>query len=274
MFPILANEQLSEKVFKIRVQAPKVAKKCQPGQFFMVRADENSERVPFTFSDWDREEGWFEFIFMVVGKTSRKLSLYKAGESFKDISGPLGNPSELTPERWVVLGGGVGLAVAYPLARELCKVGAEVSVIMGARTKDLLILEDEIRALPLKNLFITTDDGSAGEQGVVTVPLARLAEAGEVDRGMAIGPVPMMKFSVLTAKQYDLPMHVSLNPIMVDGTGMCGSCRCEVDGKTRFACIDGPDFDGYEVNWDEMSQRQRTYSAEEQESAQLFEEGL
>ncbi len=271
MFKILKKTRFSEKVFEFRVEAPRMARKARAGQFLMVRADETGERVPFTFANWNPEEGWIEFIFMVVGKTTRCLSELEEGDCIQDITGPLGNPTEIEGDRVVVLGGGVGLAIAYPVARTMCEAGKEVSVIMGARSKDLLILTEQFEALPLKNLFITTDDGSAGEQGVVTAPLERLCEAGEVDSAFAVGPVPMMKFSALTCQKHGVPIIASLNPIMVDGTGMCGCCRVEVGGQTKFACVDGPDFDATQVDWDDLGHRQATYRAEEAASIEHHE---
>ena len=273
MYQILHKEQYSEKVFKFRIHAPQMAKKAQAGQFLMVRVDETGERVPFTFADWNREEGWIEFIFMVIGKTTTLLSQLNEGDYLKDVTGPLGQPTEMGPGRWVVIGGGVGLAIAYPVARELCRRGAEVSVIMGARTADLLILTEQFRELPLKGLYITTDDGSEGEKGVVTLPLERLCAAGEIDRAFAVGPVPMMKFSALTCEKHNVPITASLNPIMVDGTGMCGCCRVEVGGQTKFACVDGPDFDATQVDWNDLAARQATYRTQEAEAmAHLHEE--
>lgn len=270
MYKILEKTQLSEKVFQFKVEAPKIARKIHAGQFFIVQGDETGERVPFTFADWDAKEGWFEFIFMVVGKTTELLSTFEVGEYFQDVLGPLGDPSKLSVQRWCVIGGGVGIASAYPVARELCEKGAEVTFIMGARTEELLILEEQIRALPLKKLIICTDDGTKGIKGVVTGPQAELYEAGEIDRTFAVGPVPMMKFCSLTAMKYDTPIQVSLNTIMVDGTGMCGSCRCTVDGETRFACVDGPEFDGALVDWEEMAARSQTYRGEEIKSLEHF----
>lgn len=271
MFEILEKTQYSDKVFKFRVCAPAMAKKAQAGQFLMVRIDEAGERVPFTFADWNREEGWVEFIFMVIGATTMELSRLQTGDKILDITGPLGKPTQMKKQRWAVIGGGVGLAIAYPVARALCEAGSEVSVIMGARTENLLILQRQFEELPLKNLFITTDDGSAGEKGVVTAPLTRLCEANEIDEVFAVGPVPMMKFSALTCDKYDVPIVASLNPIMVDGTGMCGCCRVTVDGQTKFACVDGPDFDGSKVDWDDLCARQGSYRKEETEAVAHLE---
>lgn len=263
MFEILEKTQYSEKVFKFRVHAPQMAKKAHAGQFLMVRIDEKGERVPFTFADWNEKEGWVEFIFMVIGATTEQLSHLAAGDSILDITGPLGVPTEMKPGKWCVIGGGVGLAIAFPVARELLRAGNEVTVIMGARTKDLLILERQFEELGLQNLLITTDDGSAGEKGVVTQPLERLCQNHAIDQVFAVGPVPMMKFSEKTCAQYNMPITASLNPIMVDGTGMCGCCRVTVGGETKFACVDGPDFDAHEVDWEDLSARQASYRPEE-----------
>jgi ferredoxin--NADP+ reductase len=272
VYEILEKTQFSEKVFKFRVHAPKLATHAQAGQFLMVRIDEQGERVPFTFADWNPEEGWIEFIFMVIGKTTTKLSQMEKGDKILNITGPLGNPTDMGEGRWCVVGGGVGLAIAYPVARQLCELGREVHVIMGARTKDLLLLVEQFEELPLAGLHITTDDGSFGEKGVVVAPLARLIEEGKIDRAFAVGPVPMMKFSSITCEDMGIPILASLNPIMVDGTGMCGCCRVEVDGKTRFACVEGPEFDGTKVNWADLQARQAAYRTEEGISLERYHE--
>ena len=272
MFQILKKTQFSENVFEFRVHAPRMAKAAHAGQFLMVRVDETGERVPFTFANWNAEEGWIEFIFMVIGKTTQCLSQLNEGDYIRDVTGPLGCPTEIEGDRVVIIGGGVGLAIAYPVARTMCEAGKKVSVIMGARTKDLLLLTEQFEALPLENLFITTDDGTAGEQGVVTAPLERLCEEGAIDSAFCVGPVPMMKFSTLTCAKHNVPIVASLNPIMVDGTGMCGCCRVEVGGETKFACVDGPDFDATQVDWDDLGRRQGTYRTEEAESKSHHEE--
>lgn len=272
MFEILKKTQFSEKVFEFRVHAPRMAKKAHAGQFLMVRIDETGERVPFTFANWNAEEGWIEFIFMVVGKTTQCLSELNEGDFIRDITGPLGQPTEVEGDSVAVIGGGVGLAIAYPVARMLCEQGKNVYVIMGARTKDLLILHEQFDALPLAGLFVTTDDGSMGEKGVVTLPLARLCETDSIDHAFCVGPVPMMKFSSLTCHEHNIPIIASLNPIMVDGTGMCGCCRVEVGGETKFACVDGPDFDASAVDWDDLAARQASYRGEEAISTKRHEE--
>jgi ferredoxin--NADP+ reductase len=267
MFPIVHKRQLSESVFEMGVGAPQIARKVRAGQFLMLRVADGGERIPLTFSDWSAEEGWIRFIFMRVGKTTHLLSHLEPGEALADVVGPLGAPTHVEGlGRVAVVGGGVGTAVAYPVARAMLEAGNEVTVIVGARTKDLLILIDEFEALPLKDLIVVTDDGSAGEKGLVTAPLARLCQAGAIDHSMAIGPAIMMKFCAQTAKEHGVPCTVSLNPIMVDGTGMCGACRVTVGGETKFGCVDGPDFDGHLVDFEELMSRQRVYADMEREA--------
>lgn len=273
MYKILEKTQFSEKVFKFRVEAPEMAKHAHAGQFLVIRANETGERVPFTFADWNAAEGWIEFIFMVIGKTTTMLSCYEAGDYLQDVTGPLGQPTEMGEGKWAIIGGGVGLAIAFPVARQFVASGNEVHAIMGARTKELLLLEDQFRSiLDDDHVHITTDDGSYGEKGVVTVPLERLLKGGEVDHIFCVGPVPMMKFSTLTAERYNTPITASLNPIMVDGTGMCGCCRVEIDGQTKFACVDGPDFDATKVDWNDLRARQAAYRSEESLSLKSYEE--
>ena len=267
MFPIIHARQLSEAVFEMGVQAPAIARKARAGQFLILRVAEGGERIPLTFSDWSAEEGWIKFIFMRVGKTTHQLSHLGVGDSLADVVGPLGVPTHVEGVgRVAVIGGGVGAAVAYPVARAMCDAGAEVTVILGARNAELLILEDEFRALPLKELVITTDDGSAGRKDLVTAPLKELCEAGALDHAMAIGPAIMMKFCAATTREFGVPTTVSLNPIMVDGTGMCGACRVSVGGETKFGCVDGPDFDGHAVDFEELMSRQRVYNDLEREA--------
>lgn len=264
MFPIVHARQLSDAVFEMGVHAPAIAKKAKAGQFLMLRIDEGGERIPLTFSDWSTDEGWIRFIFMRVGKTTHQLSHLEVGDSLADVVGPLGVPTHIEGlGRVAVVGGGVGTAVAYPVARAMAAAGNEVTVIVGARNADLLILEDEFRALPIKELIICTDDGSAGRKDLVTAPLRELCESGAIDHSMAIGPAIMMKFCVATTKELGVPCVVSLNPIMVDGTGMCGACRCSVGGETKFGCVDGPDFDGHQVDFEELMSRQRVYNDDE-----------
>ena len=246
MYKILEKTQFSEKVFKFRIEAPAIAKHAHAGQFLMVRANETGERVPFTLAGWNGDEGWVEFIFMVIGKTTEMLSTYEAGESLRDVVGPLGVPTEMAEGPCAVIGGGVGLAIAFPVAKHLVETGHEVHAIMGARTKDLLLMEDQFRE--------------------------RLLQDKAVSQVFCVGPVPMMKFSTLTAQKYDTPITASLNPIMVDGTGMCGCCRVEVGGVTKFACVDGPDFDATLVDWDDLRARQAAYRSEEGASLKAYEE--
>jgi ferredoxin--NADP+ reductase len=264
MFEVLAMRQLSGAVFEMTVAAPAVAAKAAAGQFFILRVDSDGERVPFTFSDWSADGGWIRFIFMRVGLTTHKLTHLVAGDFLADVAGPLGVPTHVGGlGRVAVVGGGVGAAVAYPVARAMCAAGDQVTVILGARNSELLILEDEFRALPLSSLIVMTDDGSAGRHGLVTAPLKELCEAGSIDAAMAIGPAIMMKFCAATTREFAVPTVVSLNPIMVDGTGMCGACRVSVGGVMKFGCVDGPDFDGHLVDFEELMSRQRVYVDDE-----------
>ena len=274
MFQILATRQLSDAVFEMTVAAPAIARKAAAGQFFILRVDAAGERVPFTFSDWSAEEGWIRFIFMRVGATTHKLTHLAAGDMLADVVGPLGIATHVGGlGRVALIGGGVGAAVAYPVARAMCAAGDRVTVVLGARNADLLILEDEFRALPLERLVVMTDDGSAGEKGLVTHPLKVMCEADEVDHAMAIGPAIMMKFCAATTREFAVPTVVSLNPIMVDGTGMCGACRVSVGGETKFGCVDGPDFDGHLVDFEELMSRQRVYVDDEREADTEYSKG-
>ena len=242
------------------VYAPLVAKKAQPGQFIILRVDEEGERIPLTVAGYDREEGTVKIIFQIVGATTALLNAKKEGEYIQDFVGPLGVASKLDGLKKVcIVGGGVGCAIALPIAQRLHEMGCEVHSIIGFRSKDLLILEDEFRAAS-DSLTVMTDDGSAGRQGVVTLPLKEALERGEqYDEIITIGPLVMMKFVVETARPSRIPTTVSMNPIMIDGTGMCGGCRLSVGGKTKFACVDGPDFNGYEVDFDEAMSRASMY---------------
>ena len=267
MHTILHKEQLAPDTWLMRVAAPAVAAKARAGQFFLLRADDAGERVPFTFLDWDPREGWIEFVFLAVGATTRYLATFEEGDELLDVVGPLGNPTEVSPGRWAVAGGGVGLATAYPVARAFAQAGAQVSAIVAARTEELLILEDRFAAIPGVELLVVTDDGSRGERGFATTPLERLCAADKVDAVFAVGPVPMMAACSRTAAGLGVPVTVSLNPVMLDGTGMCGGCRVTVGGEARFACIDGVDFDGSLVDWADMAARSRAYAPEEREAA-------
>ena len=261
MYKITEKRILNPNVVKMTINAPRVASKAQAGQFIILRVDENGERIPLTIADYDRENGNVSIIFQTVGATTMKLAAKNQGEYISDFVGPLGRPTETEGLKKVaVIGGGVGCAIAYPIAKKLHESGATVHTIAGFRNKDLVILEDEFTAVSDK--FIkTSDDGSWGEKGLVTDALKTLIENGEnYDEVIAIGPLIMMKFVSLLTKNYGVKTVVSMNPIMVDGTGMCGGCRLTVDGETKFACVDGPDFDGHKVDFDEAMKRLRLYS--------------
>lgn len=260
MYRIVNKKELNPTVTMMDIEAPLVARAAQPGQFIILRVDENGERIPLTVAGYDREAGTVRIIFQLVGATTLKLGAKRTGEYIQDFAGPLGRPTELCGLKKVcVVGGGVGCAIALPIAQKLHEMGCEVHSVVGFRNRDLVILEDEFRAASTK-FTLMTDDGSAGRQGVVTVPLKEAIEAGEgYDEVIAIGPLVMMKFVVATTKPYNIKTVVSMNPIMIDGTGMCGGCRLTVGGKTRFACVDGPDFDGFEVDFDEAMERGGAY---------------
>ena len=260
MYTILKKEALNPTVTRMEIDAPLIAKKAKPGQFIILRAEADGERIPLTIAGYDREKGTVTIIFQIVGATTEKLNHLNEGDCLPDFVGPLGTPSHLDGLKKVcVIGGGVGCAIALPVAEELHRLGAEVTSIVGFRSKDLVILEDEFKACS-EHFTLMTDDGSRGEHGNVTAPLKKLLESGErFDEVIAIGPLIMMKFVCLTTKEYDQKTIVSMNPIMVDGTGMCGGCRLTVGGKMKFACVDGPDFDGHEVAFDEAMSRARSY---------------
>lgn len=269
MFKILNKKQLNEQVFSITLEAPFIAKKVQAGQFVIVRTDEKGERIPLTVADFDRENGTVTITFQAIGHSTKKLSLYNVGDFIADCVGPLGCPTEFgNPKKAIIIGGGVGCAIAYPQAKALFNIGVETTVIAGFRNKDIVILEEEMRAVS-NNYYLTTDDGSYGEKGFVTDVLKRLLENDTYDLVIAIGPIPMMKFVSLTTKSYGVKTLVSLNPIMIDGTGMCGGCRVTVGGETKFACVDGPDFDGHLVDYDELMRRNSFYREEEAHSCRL-----
>ncbi len=265
MYRIVHKKVLNPTVVMMDIEAPLVARKALAGQFIILRVDEEGERIPLTVAGTDPEAGTVKIIFQMVGATTDALGRKEEGESIQDFVGPLGKPTETEGLRKVcVVGGGVGCAIALPVAQRLHELGCEVHTIVGFRSKDLLILEDEFRACSDK-LTIMTDDGSYGRQGVVTVPLKEAIEAGETyDEVITIGPLIMMKFVVATTKPYGIKTVVSMNPIMIDGTGMCGGCRLTVGGKTMFACVDGPDFDGFEVDFDEAMSRSTMYRDFEQ----------
>ena len=272
MFRIISRETLAAKIHLFKVEAPAVAKKAQPGQFVVVRVDERGERIPLTIAAWDENEGSVSMVFMEVGATTFRLAQLQAGESITDFVGPLGIPSDIEKFGTVVcVAGGVGVAVVTPIAKALKEKGNNIISILGARNKDLLFWKDRLRNAS-NQLIVTTDDGTYGRKGVVTEPLKELLESGEkVDRVIAIGPTVMMKFCAKTTQPFGVKTIVSLNPIMVDGTGMCGCCRVSVGGATKFACVDGPDFDGHQVDWDLLAARQRIYLDEEKRSLEKWQ---
>ncbi|MBQ7227593.1 MAG: sulfide/dihydroorotate dehydrogenase-like FAD/NAD-binding protein [Clostridia bacterium] len=265
MYRIVKKEELNPTVTFMSIEAPMVAKKAEPGQFIILRVDEEGERIPLTIAGYDREQGTVDIIFQIVGGTTMKLNAKNQGDYIQDFVGPLGNKTETEGvKKACIVGGGVGCAIAYPVAKKLHELGCEVTSIVGFRNKDLVILEKEFDEAS-DRLFRMSDDGSWGEQGVVTAPLKAMLDAGErFDVVIAIGPVIMMKFVTLTTKPYDQKTVVSMNPIMIDGTGMCGGCRLTVNenGKrvTKFACVDGPDFDAFTVDFDEAMMRGRMYA--------------
>ncbi len=266
MYKIVRKKVLNPTVTLMDIDAPMVAKKAEPGQFIILRVDENGERIPLTVADFDREKGTVTIIFQIVGATTEKLNHKNEGEYIQDFVGPLGVPSHTDGLKKVaVVGGGVGCAIAYPIAKKLHGKGCEVHSIVGFRNKDLVILEDEFKAASDK-LCMMTDDGSYGTKGLVTDALKELIESGEkYDEVIAIGPLIMMKFVCKLTKEYDIKTVVSMNPIMIDGTGMCGGCRLTVGGETKFACVDGPDFDGHLVDFDEAMERSSMYKPFERE---------
>lgn len=279
MYKIVTRRQLTPTIFMMSVKAPNVSKNCEPGQFIICRMCEESERIPLTIADYDREAETVDIVVQSIGASTAEIADLQEGDSFVDFVGPLGNPSDLIEKsidelkkiRFLFVAGGVGAAPVYPQAKWLHDHGIDCDVILGARTKELIIYEEELRAVA-KNLYVCTDDGSYGEKGNVTVILRKLYEEGKVyDHAVAIGPLIMMKFTVLTCKELNLPIIVSMNTIMVDGTGMCGACRLSVDGKMKFACVDGPEFDGTLVDWDEALIRQNIYKNEESSLMKRYE---
>ena len=264
MYRIVKKEPLNPSVTRMSIEAPLVARKVQPGQFTILRVEENGERIPLTVAGYDREAGTVDIIFQIVGATTEKLNHKRQGECIPDFVGPLGKPTETDGlKRVAVIGGGVGCAIAFPVAKKLFEQGCEVYVVAGFRSKDLVILEDEFRANST-NFIPVSDDGSWGEKGLVTDALKKLIEGGRTyDQVIAIGPLIMMKFVCKLTKEYDLKTVVSMNPIMIDGTGMCGCCRLSVGGQMKFACVDGPDFDGHLVDFDEAMARGRMFRPEE-----------
>lgn len=272
MYKIIKKEKLNDTVTRMVIDAPFVAKKAEPGQFIILRVDEKGERVPLTISDYDREKQTVTIIFQVVGAETSRLNMKEEGDYIEDFVGPLGNPTKTDGYKKVaVIGGGVGTAIAYPVAKKFAENGAEVHSVVGFRNKELVILEEEFKAVSDKYVLVS-DDGSIGTKGFVTDALRALIESGEkYDLVIAIGPLPMMKFVCLLTKEYSIKTVVSMNPIMIDGTGMCGGCRLTVGGETKFACVDGPEFDGHLVDFDEAMDRSAMYkSFERSASCNLF----
>ena len=267
MYTILRKRTLNDQVKLYEVLAPRIARKAKPGQFVILRVDENGERAPFTISDYDKEKGTVTIVVQEVGKTSKRMGELEEGDAFQDFVGPLGMPTHFEDvKKAMVIGGGLGSAIAYPQAKNFFDNGIDVDTIVGFRNKDLVILEEEMKSVSTR-LFLTTDDGSYGIKGFVTEALkALLDEGNKYDLAVAIGPPVMMKAVCDITKPYGVKTLVSLNPIMVDGTGMCGGCRVTVAGQTRFACVEGPDFDGHEVDFDELIKRNAMYKSEEKDS--------
>ena len=281
MYKILEAEELTTNIYLMVVEAPRVAKNCQPGQFVIVRMDKDGERIPLTICDYDREKGTITIVFQTVGAETARMQALKAGDSFHDFVGPLGCPSEMVNEdqealakkKILFVAGGVGTAPVYPQVKWLHNKGIAADVIVGAKNHDLLILEKEMEAVA-GNLYVTTDDGSYGRKGMVTQTIQDLVDEGkQYDLCIAIGPMIMMKFVCKLTKELGIPTIVSLNPIMVDGTGMCGACRVTVDDKVKFACVDGPEFDGHLVNFDEAMKRQQIYKTAEGRAMLRLQEG-
>ncbi len=272
MYKIVKKDVLNEQVKRMVIEAPLVAKKAEPGQFIIFRIDENGERVPLTIADYDREAGTVTIIFQEVGKSTRQLGSLEAGDFILDFVGPLGRASELEGvKKAAVIGGGLGTAIAYPQAKKLNELGCEVHSVAGFRNKDLIILEEELNAVSKKTM-IMTDDGSNGNKGFVTNALRELIESGEqYDMVIAIGPLVMMKAVCAVTKEFGIKTIVSMNPVMIDGTGMCGGCRVTVGGETNFACVDGPDFDGHLVDFDAAIRRQAMFKAQERQSLEAHE---
>ncbi len=281
MYKILKKQELTTNIYLMDVEAPRVAEKCLPGQFVIVRMDKDAERIPLTICDYDRKAGTITIVFQTVGAGTKMMAELNEGDSFHDFVGPLGCPSELVKEdldslkqkKILFVAGGVGTAPVYPQVKWLKENGVNADVIMGSKTKDLLILEKEMAAVA-GNLYITTDDGSYGRSGMVTQTIKDLvAEGNHYDVCIAIGPMIMMQFVCLLTKELEITTVVSMNPIMVDGTGMCGACRVTVGGKVKFACVDGPEFDGHQVNFDEAMRRQTIYKTEEGRAMLALQEG-
>lgn len=282
MYRILKAEQLADKIYLMDVEAPRVAKSCQPGEFVIVKIDEEGERIPLTICDFDREKGTITIVFQTVGASTYRMAFLKEGDSFQDVAGPLGNPSEFVTDpieevqkrRYLFVAGGVGAAPVYPQVKWMRDHGIEVDVIVGSKNKELLILEKEMEAVA-GTLYVATDDGSYGRKGMVTSVIEELVkDEGKVyDVCVAIGPMIMMKFVSRLTKELGIPTIVSLNPIMVDGTGMCGACRVSVGDEVKFACVDGPEFDGHLVDFDQAMKRQQMYKTQEGRDMLKVQEG-
>jgi ferredoxin--NADP+ reductase len=271
LYKILERQDLAPVIHLFKIEAPEVAKKARPGQFVIVKIDDKGERIPLTFADWDAAAGTVTIIFMEAGATTCRLARIKAGAEIQDFVGPLGVPTHIEKFGTVVcVAGGIGVAPITPIARALKQAGNKVISIMGARSKNLLFWEDRLRQAS-DELIVTTDDGTYGRKALVTEPLKETLAARKIDLVIAIGPIPMMKFCTLTTKPFGVKTIVSLNPLMVDGTGMCGCCRVSVSGETKFACVDGPDFDGHGVDWDLMTVRSKAYAPEEKVSLERWE---
>ncbi len=281
MYGIIYKRELAAGIWEMRVEAPRVARAALPGQFVIVRADEYGERIPLTVADYDREQGWVAIVTQAIGVSTRKIVSLEVGEALADFAGPLGRPSEFVNEpveelrkrRFLFIGGGVGTAPVYPQVKWLAEHGVRADVIVGAKTRDMLIFTERMAAVA-DNLYIATDDGSAGFKGMVTALIRDLIDnrGCRYDEAVAIGPMIMMKFVALTTREYALKTTVSLNALMVDGTGMCGACRVTVGGRTRFTCVDGPEFDAFEVDFDEAMRRQGMYRSQEQRAAAIAAE--
>lgn len=282
MYKIVKAEKLADKIYLMDVEAPRVARACEPGEFVIVKIDQVGERIPLTICDYDRDTGLVTIVFQIVGASTQRMASLKAGDSFQDFAGPLGRPSEFTrqdPEtlktkKMLFVAGGVGAAPVYPQVKWLKNHGIDADVVVGSKTKDMLILEDRMKAAA-GNLYITTDDGSYVRKGMVTDVVKDLVEnqGKHYDICVAIGPMIMMKFTCLLTKELKIPTIVSMNPIMVDGTGMCGACRLTVGEEVKFACVDGPEFDGHLVNFDEAMKRQQMYRTEEGRAMLKLKEG-
>ncbi len=275
MYPILNKKKLSAEVFQMEIYAPKIAKNRKAGQFVILQhGGDLAERIPLTIADADPDKGSITIVFQAVGEATHQFALMEVGDAFNNILGPLGQPTHIEKYgRVVCVGGGVGVAPMHPIAQALKKAGNDVTIIIGARNKDLIILEDEMKNIA-NELIVVTDDGSYGRKALVTEPLKELIQKGNIDLVVAIGPPVMMKFCTLTTKEFNVPTVVSLNTIMIDGTGMCGGCRVSIDGKTKFVCVDGPEFNAFSVDWDNLLLRLGTYKPQESDAHHRCHIGL